>query len=71
MNDKLNLYTMNQIFNKGLTTFKKRHWKHGNMSCLIKSGQDRNQGGEEPPWKIFRTPLEKYVGHILKVMDIV
>ena len=32
------------------------------------AGQDRNQGGRIPPRKIF-APLEKCVGHILKLLE--
>ena len=33
--------------------------------------QARNQGDAGPPYKIVRPPLEKCVGHRLKVLDIV
>jgi len=33
-------------------------------------GQARNQGGKSPLER-FSPPLEKYVGHCLKVLDIV
>ena len=33
--------------------------------------QTRNQGGAKPPLKIFPPPLEKCIGHRLKLLDIV
>jgi len=42
------------------------------MNCICVK-QARNQGGrrgEKPPYKIFR-PLEKCVGHGVKLLDVV
>jgi len=45
------------------------HFKTHCKLLLDSRGQARNRGGEAPLDKLH--PLEKYVGHILKPLDIV